>query len=96
MRGERGAARRCLGRARRVGLTIGLALALAACASEPEIVAGGPTTVTVKSGSNARPDATARDYCAQHGREAVYRGGIVPEQLGAAIMHAYDCVEPGQ
>lgn len=72
-------------------------LPLAACSfAKPEIVAGGPTTVTFKSSSDSPPYKAAAQYCAKHGRKAVYRGSIQMKQLAADNMYDFDCVAPSQ
>lgn len=60
---------------------------------EPEVVAGGPKTVTFKWAGGAPPHDAAKAYCDAYGREAVYQGGIELGQVSTGNMYAYDCVE---
>ncbi len=57
----------------------------------PVVVAGGETTVTLRTGSLRDADAYARRYCVKHGRRAVLiTRGKMSER--AITYHLYDCV----
>ena len=73
-------------------------LSLAGCAfvepfEPPEVVAGSPTTVTLRAGSLVDAQDAARRYCANYGRRAVeqVRGRV---RTRAITFYVYDCVEP--
>lgn len=86
-----------LRRAAWFGLLATASLSLAACSfAKPEVVAGGPTTVTFKYSSDTPPYDAAARYCAARGRKAVYRGGISVGQLVGDNMYAFDCVPATQ
>ena len=57
----------------------------------PEVVAGGETTVTLKTGSLRGADAYAQRYCAKYGSHAVLISRGVMSQR-AVTFHLYDCV----
>ena len=70
-------------------------MALPACVtrgfSGPEVIAGGETTVSISSGRFNKPDSFAATYCAEYGKEAVFKGRRPLSDKNVLDLYIYDC-----
>jgi len=84
----------------RLAIAVSIALALlSACQttgmSSPEVIAGDSDTVSIATGKFIDPTETADDYCAGHGREAVYFSRGPLSKSGMMDLYIYNCIVPG-
>lgn len=76
----------------RAQLFIPLALALAACASGPKVVAGDQDTVTVEADPLDDVAGFADSYCQRYGKHAKAMGDISVGPSTAKRLYDFNCV----